>query len=327
MCSACATLGHRTASPWALLDDPPTPCPQVNFLLLTSVGVLLPMRLHLPLHLAFLLLMLRASALRCREECSMLHAAAAAASGAPPYQLYYAPVVQWLRRVNPRTLWRLPPSWRPGGSSAGACLGPCFAVHAFLQVCGRAGGRMDTAKFGLAQSLWPPCAPALASLSAPVGQSPSITLTAAPCLQSVIGVLMPLAMLWVWEERLRAREIRSWRHALAQQEQHAAEQRLQQEREQGAQQRQQEPSLQGSERGEGSRQQLRRRRGQPEGGPEPGGSPETPQGSPAGPGSPVWRERSPPPLPQDLPLPVASTAAWFVLSAWLIWQLLEAALL
>ena len=82
--------------------------------------------------------------------------------------------------------------------------------------------------------------------------------------------------------------------------------------------------------GEGS-QQLRRRRQQQEDGPPPQGN--SPQGSPLSEGSPspqcspaMW-QGSPPPLPQDLPLPLASTALWFVVSAWLLWQLMEATLL
>lgn len=156
--------------------------------------------------------------------------------------------------------------------------------------------------------------------------------TAASFLQVVGGVLFPLTLLWVWEERLRAREIRSWRRALAQQQQDAEQRQQQAEQLQGREQQQQKPGpMEAAGSGEGSQQQqLRRRRAQ--GSPEPQGSP-TPQGSPVpqGPdspqGSPGWRGASPPPLPQDLPLPVGSTALWFVLSSWLVWQLLEATLL
>lgn len=132
--SPCAP--HPTLTPHAHPPHPtpnPNP-PQVNFLLLTSVGVLLPLRLHLPLHLAFLALVLRATAQRCRSECAVPAAAVQALGGAPAFQQYYAAAVHWVRRLNPRALWRLPPGWRPGAAAVGGCLGSCFAVHAFLQV-------------------------------------------------------------------------------------------------------------------------------------------------------------------------------------------------
>lgn len=159
----------------------------------------------------------------------------------------------------------------------------------------------------------------------------------APChclfLQAVGGVLFPLALLWVWEERLRAREIRSWRRARAQQQHNAKQRRQQAEQLQGREQQQRKPGpLEAAGSGEGSQQQqqLRRRRAQgilqPQDSPTSQGS-LVPQGTPSPQGSPGWRGASPPPLPQDLPLPVGSTALWFVLSSWLVWQLLEATLL
>ncbi|PRW57582.1 hypothetical protein C2E21_3771 [Chlorella sorokiniana] len=111
-------------------------CHKINFLLLTSVGVLLPMRLHLPLHLVFFLLMLRATAQRCRAECDVAHAAAGALGGTPAFQPYYKLVLKWLRRVTPRPPWRLPPSWRPAAVPAGGCLASCYTAHAFLQAVG-----------------------------------------------------------------------------------------------------------------------------------------------------------------------------------------------
>ena len=109
------------------------PC-QVNFLLLTSVGVLLPLRLHLPLHLAFLLLTLRASAQRCRAECGLAHAAGHGPGAPLAFQPYYAAVVRRLRRLGPRMPWQLSSRWPPPSGPADSCLSSCFAVHAFLQV-------------------------------------------------------------------------------------------------------------------------------------------------------------------------------------------------
>jgi len=147
---ACDTSARPLPPPNLNLPSPCAchacpPASQINFLLLTSLGVLLPMRLHLPLHLAFPLLMLRATAQRCHAECEMPYGTVEALGGSPAFQPYYEAAVWWLRRLNPRALWRLPAHWRPAGATAGGCLGSCFASHAFLQVCGgdqqgRAGG-------------------------------------------------------------------------------------------------------------------------------------------------------------------------------------------
>lgn len=107
-------------------------------------------------------------------------------------------------------------------------------------------------------------------------------------------MLLPMTLLWVWEERLRGRELRGWRSLMHQQQQHEQQQR-ERERQQAA----------------GSSQQPGRQRQQ--------GSGEL--------GAPALREGSPPPEPGDLPRPVSWNVAWFAASSWLLWQLLEAVLL
>lgn len=167
----CTCTPLAAARPYPVTSTHP-PAPQVNFLLLSSVGVLLPLRLYLPCQLPFLLLLLRTTAQRCAAECSgglpgVLAAcadspAAASAGGgvqgscpagttAADVQRYYAAVARLIRRLSPRSLGRLPPAWRPGGTTSAGCLSTCFAVHGWLQAVG--------------------------------------------------GVLFPLALLWIWEVR------------------------------------------------------------------------------------------------------------------------------
>lgn len=147
---------------------PPSPPPprQVNFLLVSSFGIILPIRLYLPAQLPFLLLLLRATAQRCRQECglkawagaagaciagaaaadgtcvaSSSAAAAGVAADAASFEAYYEWVAAAIRRINLPALARLPTAWRPGGSADPTCLGSCFAVHAWLQVGGGGRGR------------------------------------------------------------------------------------------------------------------------------------------------------------------------------------------
>lgn len=163
------SLQDRLCSPRSLpLDRTPS---QATFMLLSSVAIVLPLRLYLPCQLPFLILMLRAAALRCAVECgagqpggldacgpaeaALLEGAAGscpASSVALQVQGFYEAVARLIRRVSLRPPGRLPPAWRPGGTTAAGCLGTCFAVHAWLQAVG--------------------------------------------------GMLFPLALLWLWEVRL-----------------------------------------------------------------------------------------------------------------------------
>lgn len=179
-------VGRPEALPSTLLGIYTHLCWKVNVLVLTAVGIILPMRLLLPTQLAFLLLALRATTLRCRQECGMpdggLTAAALATAcnsstdgggggvGAcsalggmltsGEVEHYYRTACNWIRRLSPRQLWPLPARWgefRFSGSGRNPCLGACFAAHGWLQAVG--------------------------------------------------GVLFPVLILWVWEERLRARHV------------------------------------------------------------------------------------------------------------------------
>ena len=166
----------------------------------------------------------------------------------------------------------------------------------------------------LAQKLGSPLSPACTPGLRPCHSPPRPRL---PWLQAVGGVLFPMAVLWVWEERLRARELRGWRRLLHQQQLEADRQQQQLEADRQQQQleadRQQQAgsSQQQQQQQAGSSQQPGQRQQQG------GGRVERP----------APREGSPPPEPGDLPRPAGWAAAWFVASSWLVWQLLEAVLL
>lgn len=148
----------RPAAPARHLLATPAPLPtgrpalQINVLLLSSVGVVLPIRLYLPCQFPSLLLMLRATAQRCLQECGSDSGSALAAgtcsagisgpgpagdscvAGSQAAVRYYSTAAKWIRKLNPHCLGRLPARWRPGGTVAGTCLGTCFAVQSWLQV-------------------------------------------------------------------------------------------------------------------------------------------------------------------------------------------------
>ncbi|KAL4421176.1 hypothetical protein ABPG77_003359 [Micractinium sp. CCAP 211/92] len=156
-------------------------CWKVNFLITTAFGIVLPMRFFLPCQLGALLLSLRATGGRCRQECGLPPGAAAAgaaavaatcgssiepggagvcpagASAAGVAQ-YYLTAAGWIRRLAPSQLLRLSARWRRRrGGSGVSCTGACFATHSWLQVTG--------------------------------------------------GVLLPTLVLWLWEDRLRTRHL------------------------------------------------------------------------------------------------------------------------
>ena len=140
----------------------PPSCPQVNWLL-TTVGIVLHLRLHLPIQVGSLVLTLRSTGHRCLQECGVgraYAAAAAAAAGscsggcglagsaatcpagaggaaaaAAGWTRYYSASNSVIRRLVPRQLWELAARWRQRHRPAGGgCLGACFATHALLQI-------------------------------------------------------------------------------------------------------------------------------------------------------------------------------------------------
>lgn len=156
----CTELTDRVSPP-PPPHHPPPPS-QVNFLLISAFGIVLPMRLYLPCQLAALLLSLRATTVRCRQECGVQIGAAAAGvagaaaatcggstepavaagvcqagAGAASVVQYYTTAAGLIQRLGPSQLWRLSAWWRQRRRATGAgCLGACFAVHSWLQVSG-----------------------------------------------------------------------------------------------------------------------------------------------------------------------------------------------